>query len=69
MKYLVLSLAFGVMLTAFASIAPSTAMARVTYPSSGYCPVGTCNLLGGKYARYPRNCRAENCARWTVKFK
>ena len=67
MKYLVLSIIFGVALVALTSVAPSTAVARVSYPTSGYCPVGTCNLVGGKYARYPRNCRAENCARWTTK--
>lgn len=27
----------------------------------GYCPFGTCNILGGRMARFLRNCRASNC--------
>lgn len=34
------------------------------YPNSGYCPVGTCNLVGGWRALNVRNCRAANC--WRV---
>jgi hypothetical protein len=29
----------------------------------GYCPVGTCAKNGGRYARYPANCKASNCRR------
>jgi len=33
------------------------------YPHSGYCPVGTCNKIGGWRALYVRNCSAANCRR------
>jgi hypothetical protein len=43
---------------------PTPAFARwYDYPHSGYCPVGTCNLVGGWRALYVRNCRASNCRR------
>jgi len=27
----------------------------------GYCPLGTCNILGGRMARNLNNCKASNC--------
>jgi len=27
----------------------------------GYCPNGTCNIFGGRMARYLNNCKASNC--------
>jgi hypothetical protein len=33
------------------------------YPHAGYCPIGTCNAIGGWRALNVRNCRAANCWR------
>ena len=27
----------------------------------GYCPLGTCNIHGGRMARFLNNCKASNC--------
>jgi hypothetical protein len=43
---------------------PTPAFARwFDYPHSGYCPVGTCNTIGGWRALNVRNCRPANCRR------
>lgn len=33
------------------------------YPHAGYCPPGTCNMLGGWRALNVRNCHPANCLR------
>ncbi len=62
--HLVLAAAVVAMLLLFDAAIPTPALARWwDYPKSGYCPVGTCNLIGGWRALDVRNCRAANCAR------
>ena len=39
----------------------SAARSWKDWVNSGYCPVGTCNLLGGWRASNVRNCRAAHC--------
>jgi hypothetical protein len=43
---------------------PTAANARwYDYPHAGYCPIGTCNKIGGWRALNVRNCSAANCRR------
>ena len=35
--------------------------ANVRANRGGYCPVGTCNIHGGRMARNLANCAASNC--------
>jgi hypothetical protein len=63
--HLVLAAAIVAMLLLFDAVIPTPALARWwDYPKSGYCPVGTCNLIGGWRALDVRNCRAANCSRY-----
>ncbi len=32
-------------------------------PNGGYCPAGTCNIHGGRWANNVRNCNASHCGR------
>jgi hypothetical protein len=62
--HLALSAAVVVVLLLFDVAISTPASARWwDYPHSGYCPVGTCNLVGGWRALNVRNCRAANCWR------
>jgi hypothetical protein len=63
-RYLILVLAFGGALIVFTDMGLKSSNAMQNRPTSGYCPVGTCAIGGGKYARYPfRNCKASHCLR------
>jgi hypothetical protein len=63
-RYFTLVLALGGALIVFTDMGPKSANAAVTRVTSGYCPLGTCAIGGGKYARYPvRNCKASHCFR------
>jgi hypothetical protein len=35
--------------------------ANVRMTRGGYCPLGTCNIHGGRIANNVRNCAASNC--------
>jgi hypothetical protein len=35
--------------------------ANVRMTRGGYCPLGTCNIHGGRIAHNLRNCAASNC--------
>jgi hypothetical protein len=35
--------------------------ANVRMTRGGYCPLGTCNIHGGRMANNLRNCAASNC--------
>ena len=37
--------------------------ANVRADKGGYCPLGTCNIHGGRMARNLGNCKASNCLR------
>ena len=37
--------------------------ANVRANRGGYCPLGTCNIHGGRMARNLANCKASNCLR------
>jgi len=62
--HLALAAAIVTIVLVFDAAIPTTAFARwIDYPKSGYCPVGTCNLIGGWRALNVRNCRPANCRR------
>ena len=62
--HLVLALAIAAATLVFDVTLPTPATARWwDYPRSGYCPVGTCNKIGGWRALNIRNCSAANCGR------
>jgi hypothetical protein len=62
--YLVLAAAIVATLVIFDAAVPTPAAARwKDFPNSGYCPPGTCNMVGGWRALNVRNCRPANCSR------
>jgi hypothetical protein len=61
---LVLALAVATTMLVFDAAWPTPATARWwDAPRSGYCPIGTCNKIGGWRALNVRNCSTANCAR------